>query len=178
MAQGKAMRYPEIVNPSGQEVQVPEQALKAPVFSKIIVPTDSPAATKVMLGLKGCSVAHELNDAIAVRCPSDTKIEGAFEDEVLYIMDLQAVQQINADHVWTLGYTGSGVNVAVLDTGVDKDNPELQREAELIIGKHRSGNTGEIKLAWHGQFTTFKDFSYGGEPGGGPPNRGSPPDIF
>ncbi len=50
----------------------------------------------------------------------------------------------------------------------DKENPELQREAELIIGKHRSGNTGEIKVAWIGQYTTFKDFAYGGDPGGAP----------
>ncbi len=138
VAQGKVMRYSEIVNPSGQEVQVPEQALKASVFSKIIVPTDSPAATKVMLGLKGCSVVHELNDAIAVRCPSDTKIEGAFEDEVLHIMDLQADQQINADHVWALGYTGSRVNAAVLDTGIDKDKPEL---ISSIVGGKGFGYT-------------------------------------
>lgn len=60
----------------------------------------------------------------------------------------------------------------------DKENPEMQREAELIIGKHRSGNTGEIKLAWHGQYTKFSDFAHGGEPGG-PPNRGTnAPDIF
>jgi len=45
----------------------------------------------------------------------------------------------------------------------DKDNPELQNEAELIIGKHRSGNTGEVKLAWLGQYTTFKDYAYGGD---------------
>jgi len=58
----------------------------------------------------------------------------------------------------------------------DKENPEMQREAEIIIGKHRSGNTGEIKLAWHGQFTTFKDFNYGGDPGG-PPGKNNV-DIF
>ncbi len=56
----------------------------------------------------------------------------------------------------------------------DKDNPELQNEAELIIGKHRSGNTGEVKLAWMGQFTTFKDYAHGGAPSG-PPSRD---DIF
>jgi replicative DNA helicase len=60
----------------------------------------------------------------------------------------------------------------------EKDNPEMQREAELIIGKHRSGNTGDIKLAWHGQYTTFKDFAYGGDPGGGPRGGGAVVDIF
>jgi replicative DNA helicase len=58
----------------------------------------------------------------------------------------------------------------------DKDNPELQNEAELIIGKHRSGNTADIKVAWHGQYTTFKDFAHGGEPQG--PGHGSSVDIF
>jgi replicative DNA helicase len=60
----------------------------------------------------------------------------------------------------------------------DKENPELQREAELIIGKHRSGNTGEIKLAWHGQFTKFSDYQYGGDPGGAPNRGGGSVDIF
>lgn len=63
----------------------------------------------------------------------------------------------------------------------DKENPEMQREAELIIGKHRAGNTGEIKLAWHGQFTTFRNFDYGGDTGGAPsrgPSQNGGVDIF
>jgi replicative DNA helicase len=54
----------------------------------------------------------------------------------------------------------------------DKDNPDLQNEAELIIGKHRSGNTGEVKLAWLGQYTTFRDYAYGSDP------ETPPADIF
>lgn len=57
----------------------------------------------------------------------------------------------------------------------DKDNPELQNEAELIIGKHRSGNTGDIKVGWQGQYTTFTNYQYGGDPHG---SSGSGPDIF
>jgi replicative DNA helicase len=62
----------------------------------------------------------------------------------------------------------------------DKENPELANEAELIMAKHRSGNTADIKVAWMGQYTTFKDFAYGGDPGGGPTynNNSGPPDIF
>lgn len=60
----------------------------------------------------------------------------------------------------------------------DKENPEMQREAELIIGKHRSGNTGEVKLAWFGQYTKFADYSYGGDPNGPPSPRGGNADIF
>jgi len=56
----------------------------------------------------------------------------------------------------------------------DKDNPELQNEAELIISKHRSGNTGEIKVGWRGQYTTFVNYQYGGDPNGPAGNT----DIF
>jgi hypothetical protein len=30
-----------------------------------------------------------------------------------------------------------------------------------------------VKLAWHGQYTRFSDFQYGGDPGGAPPNKGA-----
>jgi subtilisin family serine protease len=36
------------------------------------------------------------------------------------------VSQIHADKLWSLGFTGSGVVVAVMDTGADIDNPHLQ----------------------------------------------------
>lgn len=42
----------------------------------------------------------------------------------------------------------------------EKDNPELQREAELIIGKHRSGSTGDVKLSWDGQYTRFRNYAW------------------
>ncbi|MBC8382733.1 MAG: S8 family serine peptidase, partial [Candidatus Cloacimonetes bacterium] len=35
------------------------------------------------------------------------------------------VIKVNADDVWNLGYTGSGVTVAVLDTGVNYNHVDL-----------------------------------------------------
>jgi replicative DNA helicase len=52
----------------------------------------------------------------------------------------------------------------------EKDNPELAHEADLIMSKHRSGSTGEVKVAWLGQYTTFKDYAHGGDPAGASPN--------
>jgi len=46
---------------------------------------------------------------------------------------------IGADQVWDLGYTGKGVNVAALDTGVDSLHPDL---AGAIIAQH-CFNSGE-----------------------------------
>lgn len=60
----------------------------------------------------------------------------------------------------------------------DRENPELQNEAELIIGKHRSGNTGEIKMTWLGQYTLFKDYAGGQEPGNPQYSGNNSNDIF
>ncbi|NUM89241.1 MAG: replicative DNA helicase [Bdellovibrionales bacterium] len=40
-----------------------------------------------------------------------------------------------------------------------KDSHDHKGEAELIIGKHRSGSVGTVKLTWIGQYTTFRDWS-------------------
>ena len=60
----------------------------------------------------------------------------------------------------------------------EKDNPELSREAELIIGKHRSGSTGDVKLAWDGQYTRFRNFSWAQDPGMPTPGGGNHDAIF
>jgi len=93
-------------------------------FSRLIAPHTS-ILKKAEYRLKGCKIVHELKDATALSCPGEVKIEDAFEDEVYHIMDLSADQQINADDVWNLGYTGKNVAVAVLDTGIDYNHPEL-----------------------------------------------------
>jgi len=54
------------------------------------------------------------------------------------------VQQVNADDVWALGYTGQGVVVAGQDTGYDWDHPAL-------IGAYRGWNgvTVTHDYNWH-----------------------------
>ena len=81
---------------------------------------------KLTFKLRGCEIVHELSDATALKCPANivSKLK-VREDPVLHVMDMGANAQINADDVWALGYTGNGVTVAVLDTGIDTDHPEL-----------------------------------------------------
>ncbi|MBU4266126.1 MAG: S8 family serine peptidase [Candidatus Altiarchaeales archaeon] len=91
---------------------------------RVIADTTS-SIDKFIFRMKGCTIVHELNDATALKCPAGVQIEGAFEDKVYHITDMDANVQINADDVWSLSYTGEGVTVAVLDTGIDTDHPEL-----------------------------------------------------
>lgn len=44
------------------------------------------------------------------------------------------VSMINAPNVWKLGYTGKGVNIAIIDTGCDKTHPNLS--GRIIGGRN------------------------------------------
>jgi replicative DNA helicase len=50
-------------------------------------------------------------------------------------------------------------------------NPETEDQgiAELIIAKHRNGETGMIKLVFLGDVTSFKNLARQPAPPGGPP---------
>jgi len=76
---------------------------------------------------EGCTVIHELKDSLALNCPLnvDDEHEDVEQDQIFWILDLQADKQIRADQVWALGFNGSGVNVAILDTGIALNHPEL-----------------------------------------------------
>ena len=41
----------------------------------------------------------------------------------------------------------------------EKDNEDLKGKAEVIIGKHRSGPTGTVDLAFRGEYTRFENLS-------------------
>ncbi|MBN2014304.1 MAG: S8 family serine peptidase [Candidatus Altiarchaeota archaeon] len=97
---------------------------------RLIVDTTSPI-DKLIFKMKGCAIIHELNDATALKCPIGATISNAREDRIFQVVDLEADQQIHADDVWVQGIDGTGVNVAVLDTGIDTDNPEL---SDSIVG--------------------------------------------
>jgi replicative DNA helicase len=63
------------------------------------------------------------------------------------------------------------------DDYYDKDDPDKQGHAEVIIGKQRNGATGTVKLRFDAKFARFRD-AEGGEGGGVsplPPPQAPPP---
>ena len=112
-----------------------------------------------------CKIIHELRDATAISCPAEIKkqdvlqqiksqnplttlsADDIFEDEILFVQDINSICWINAQYVWQLGYNGSGITVAVLDTGIDTDHPEL---VDSIAGGMGFGYTGYEDDSGHG----------------------------
>ncbi|MGG4170142.1 S8 family serine peptidase [Rossellomorea vietnamensis] len=54
----------------------------------------------------------------------DGRVEAALE---------QSVPQIGADQAWEQGYTGEGVKVAVLDTGIDSEHPDITGQIDEAV---------------------------------------------
>ncbi|MEU4231689.1 S8 family serine peptidase [Nonomuraea sp. NPDC026600] len=66
-------------------------------------------------------------------------------DGVRHLVLDRSVGQIGAPEVWKAGYTGAGVTVAVLDTGIDAEHPDLKgkvSEARDFTGSDTNDTVG------------------------------------
>ena len=89
---------------------------------------------------KGCSVKHVFEEMSALDCPpSIGRLMGLQEDIQVYALDIVANDQVKATDVQVTGLSGSGVTVAVLDTGVDDTHTELS--SSIVGGKSFVGYT-------------------------------------
>lgn len=77
------------------------------------------------LRLLGCKMRHKLKGLTSFTCPPSIVSLYLREARIFKIVDLPSDQQIKADKVWADGVNGSGVNVVILDTGIDASHIEL-----------------------------------------------------
>ncbi len=73
------------------------------------------------------------------------------KDQQAHLMLMDAVPQIGANTVWASGYTGSGVKVCIIDTGINASHPDLNggkvaNWADFVYGQ----NTTPYDYLGHG----------------------------
>jgi len=76
-------------------------------------------------------------------------VKGVWQNHEYHITLDESVPQINAPFMWSSGYNGSGIKIAIIDTGVDKTHPMLQ--GKVIAEKEFSGEG--VTADWHGHGT-------------------------
>jgi serine protease AprX len=94
---------------------------------------------------------YELIPAQAVLAPpaaildlaNDPTVEAVWEDLPVHTMLDVSVPLLRTPQMWDLGFEGEGVKVAVVDTGIDAEHPDL--EGRIIIAQDFTGTSPEAK---------------------------------
>lgn len=76
----------------------------------------------------------------------------------------KSVPQIGAPAMWAAGYTGKGIKVAVLDTGVDETHPDLA--GMEVAQQNFSSSPGSADIAGHGTHVASTIAGSGARSGG------------
>ena len=91
------------------------------------------------------AVAARLSERAIERLKVRQDVEYVEEDVVLYAIGQVTpwgVNRIDADLAWPTGNTGRGVKVAILDTGIDYDHPDLRMAGGVnYAGTAKDGST-------------------------------------
>ncbi len=82
---------------------------------------------------------YDLGNTVSAEVPADkiedlaedSSIEAVWPDRVYTALLDQSVSQINAPYLWERGFNGSGVRIAILDTGIDSSHEMLRGKVVL-----------------------------------------------
>lgn len=112
------------------------------------------AADKPMLRRLGCKPGAVLKalHGIAAECPADAlaplsdddNVVYVWEDEVLGITVDATVPLINATAAWAAFGNGTGINVSILDTGINTSHPGLAGQVVLEQDFTTEGTTDDL----------------------------------
>jgi hypothetical protein len=131
------------------------------------------------LKIRGCTVKRLHKDETSLDCPKGTSLLNVREERVFKVQGLVSNAQIAANTVQSVGITGQGVRVAVLDTGIDTSHPELSNNIDTLISFNGDDGTDILGHGTHvagivaGQGVNIVTDSFGN------PNRarGASPDV-
>jgi subtilisin family serine protease len=136
-------------------------------------PTPRSAAVQVSRELPTVSASAVSVERSAAYWPLAQKAEHVWLDGPVEVSLDRSVQQIGVPAAWQAGYTGAGVTVAVLDTGIDITHPDL---ADAVIDARdfsQDGNTDD----WFGHGTHIASIITGNGAASGGKYRGVAPDV-
>lgn len=93
--------------------------------------------------LAGLAAATPGTNSATARTAATGTVERIWLDAPVRTTDAESMPQIGADHAWEAGYTGAGVTVAVLDTGIDSTHPDLVGKVVLEGNFSESPDTND-----------------------------------
>ncbi|MEM2916513.1 MAG: S8 family serine peptidase, partial [Candidatus Woesearchaeota archaeon] len=124
-----------------QKIHPKLQKAKGPELVPIIIEYSDSMPDKKMLKELGCKQGHTLKalKGISAECPADAISEIAglaetkyvWEDELLFFSLDSSVPLINATWAWADFGNGTGINVSIIDSGINKSHPALAGQVIL-----------------------------------------------